>query len=154
VEVVAAQCGIACDYSRGPDYGIDLTLREVQRREHRYVKSGYSLDVQAKSTAGRIISGSKLLFDLPVKNYDDLRDPAPGCPRILVVLVVPGAVNQWTTQTKDQLALRYCAYWASLLGMAPTPNRRTVRVAIPRANIFSAQALHGLMERVRREEPL
>jgi hypothetical protein len=154
VEIIAAQAGMVCDYPRGPDYGIDLTLREVQRRGRRYGKSGYSLDVQAKSTAGPNISGSKLVFDLPVKNYDDLREPAPGCPRILVLLVVPNAVSQWTTQTEDQLALRYCAYWASLLGMAPMPNRRTVRITIPRANVFSAQALQRLMERVKREETL
>jgi Domain of unknown function (DUF4365) len=154
VEIIAAQCGMVCEFPQGRDYGIDLTLREIQRRRHRYGKSGFSLDVQAKSTAGRNFSGPDLLFDLPVKNYDDLRQIGVGCPRILVVLVVPDAVNQWTTQTEDRLTLRYCAYWLSLLGWAPTPNRRTVRVAVPRANIFSAKALPRLMERVKRGEPL
>ena len=154
MQAIAAQCGMACSFPRVYDYGIDLTLHEIRRHGSRYVESGFRLDVQAKSTSARMPARSHVPYDLDVKTYDDLRDAEVGCPRILVLLVVPEVVNRWTTQTEGQLVLRYCAYWMSLRGQGPTANRRTVRVAIPRANAFSARGLARLMDRVKRREPL
>ena len=151
VEIVAAQCGMACISPRLHDYGIDFTLREIRRRGRRLGESGFSLDVQAKSTSVANLTDSEVLYDLAVKNYDDLRETA-GSPRILVVLVLPKTEKQWSTQTEEQLTLRYCAYWASLLRQGPTSNRRTVRIAIPRTNIFSAKALPLLVEKIKKGE--
>ena len=151
VEIVAAQCGMACISPRLHDYGIDFTLREIRRRGRRLGESGFSLDVQAKSTSVANLTGSEVLYDLAVKNYDDLRETA-GSPRMLVVLVLPKSEKQWSTQTEEQLTLRYCAYWARLLGKGPTPNRRTVRVAIPRTNVFSSENLPQLVDRIKKGE--
>ena len=152
VEIVAAQCGMACISPRIHDYGIDFTLREIRRRGRRLGESGFGLDVQAKSTSLGNLTDSEVLYDLAVKNYDDLREPTLGSFRILVVLVLPKAEKQWSTQTEEQLTLRYCAYWASLLRQGPTSNRRTVRIAIPRTNIFSAKALPLLVEKIKKGE--
>jgi Domain of unknown function (DUF4365) len=154
VEIVAAQCGMACISPRLHDYGIDFTLREIWRRGRRRCESGFSLDVQAKSTSVGNLTDSEVLYDLAVKNYDDLREPTLGSPRILVVLVLPKAEKQWSTQTEEQLTLRYCAYWMSLLGQSQTPNRRTVRIAIPRTNVFSATALPLVVDRIKKGELL
>ena len=154
VQAIAARCGLACNFTRGFDYGIDLTLREIRRRNRRYVESGFQLDVQAKSTTNSVWTETHMLYDLDVKNYDDLRDVEVGCPRILVLLVMPDDEFQWTSQTEESLLLRHCAYWFSLRGQGPTTNRRTVRLAVPRANLFSIEGVLRLMERVRKREPL
>lgn len=151
VQALAARCGLASSL-RDFDYGIDLTLHEIQRRDRRYVESGFKLDIQAKSTTAGNLTAKDVLYDMEVKTYDDLRDPQVGCPRLLVLLVFPEQETQWMSQTEEHLLLRHCAYWFSLRGRGPTTNQATVRLIIPRAHVFSAEALHDLMDRIRRGE--
>jgi hypothetical protein len=136
------------------DYGIDLTLHDIRRRGHRHMESGFKLDIQAKSTTARNLTTTDVVYDLDVKNYDDLRNPQVGCPRILVLLVLPDDETRWMEQTEDQLLLRHAAYWLSVKGRGPTKNQKTIRVLLPRVNLFTAQALESLMSKVSRGEPL
>jgi hypothetical protein len=147
VQAVAARCGLGVGL-RDFDYGIDLTLHHVERRGNRYLESGFRLDVQAKSTTG-VAGDGPIPFDLDVRAYDNLRNPGVGCPRILVLLVLPSDEARWTDQTEDHLLIRHCCYWCSLYGRGPTTNRKSVRVEIPRSQMFSVDALRGLIERVR-----
>ncbi len=153
VQAIAGRCGLSCSF-RDFDYGIDVTLHDIRRRGHRHMESGFNLDIQAKSTTTRSLTATGVVYDLDVKNYDDLRDPQVGCPRILVLLVLPEDENEWTEQSEDHLLVRHAGYWLSLNGWGPTANQKTVRVALPRANLFSVQALESLMAKVRRGELL
>lgn len=153
VQAIAGRCGLTCSL-RDFDYGIDLTLHDIRRRDRRHMESGFKLDVQAKSTTMRNLKADEVVYDLDVKNYEDLRDPQVGCPRILVLLVLPEDEAQWSEQTEEHLLLRRAAYWISLKGREPTNNQKTVPVLLPRANLFSVQALQSLMDKVRRGEPL
>lgn len=153
VQVVAGLCGLGF-VARDFDYGLDLTLFDIVRRGRRRVESGFKLDVQAKSTTLADLTDTVIPYDLDVKNYEDLRDPSAGCPRILVVLVLPADEGEWLEQTAEHLLLRRSAYWLSLRGFEPSLNRKSVRVMMPRANLFSVEALAGLMAKVRRKEPL
>lgn len=153
VQAIAGRCGLSCSF-RDFDYGIDVTLHDIRRRGHRHMESGFNLDVQAKSTTTRSLTATEVVYDLDVKNYDDLRDPQVGCPRILVLLVLPEDENQWTEQSEDHLLVRHAGYWLSLNGWGATANQKTVRVVLPRANLFSVQALESLMAKVRRGESL
>src|SRR5262249_38984840 len=102
-----------------------------------------NLDIQAKSTTAATLTTSHVLYDMEVKTYNDLRDPEVGCPRILVLLVLPQDESIWIEQTEDHLLVRHCAYWLSLKGMAPTTNAATIRVPIPRTNVLSVDTLLG-----------
>jgi hypothetical protein len=136
------------------DYGIDVTVHPIHRRENRYIETGFNLDIQAKSTFRATVMADEVLYDLEVKSYDDLRAIDVGTPRILVLLVQPENELEWTEMDEEALRLRRCAYWISLKGREPTSNTETVRVSIPRANRFSVEALQGIMERLRTgEEP-
>ena len=153
VQAIAGRCGLTCSL-REFDYGIDLTLHDILRRAHRHMESGFKLDIQAKSTTTRNLTATDVLYDLDVKTYDDLRDPQVGCPRILVLLVLPEDEAQWTEQTEDHLLLRHAAYWLSLKGQGPTKNQKTVRVQLPRSQLFSVPVLESLMGKISRGEPL
>jgi hypothetical protein len=153
IQAVAARAGLSCSF-REFDYGIDVTLHEIRRRGRRYAETGVNLDIQAKSTGAAAVTETVVQYDLAAKNYDDLRDLEAGCPRILVLLILPDDENQWTEQTEEQLLLRHAAYWISLRGREPSANSRTVRLAIPRANLLTITALQALMQRVRRRQPL
>ncbi len=71
-----------------------------------------------------------------------------------MLLVLPEDEMAWTEQGEDHLLLRRCAYWMSLKGMGPTTNTATIRLAIPRTNLFSVDALQRLMDKVRNREEL
>jgi hypothetical protein len=152
VQAIAARCGMSIGVAN-PDYGIDLTLNEIMVVGRHRSESGYKLDVQAKSVAGGQTGGTCVRYDLDVRSYDALRHQGR-CPRILVVLVLPKDESRWTAQTEAGLVLRHCADWLSLRARGPSPNRRSVRLSIPRANVFSVEALQGIMSRIKAGEAL
>jgi hypothetical protein len=75
-------------------------------------------------------------------------------PRILVVVHIPESEEEWLRQTEDELVLRRCGYWATLLGMPETTNTSRATVRLPRGNVFDVPGLRGLMGRAARKEPL
>jgi hypothetical protein len=153
VQAIAARCGMSLAIPQ-PDYGTDVSLNEIELSGSWRVETGFNLDVQAKSTTRAKVGATHLRYDLEVKAYAYLRDGRAWCPRILVVLLLPEEEEQWSSQTEEELILRYCAYWLSLRGRRPAGRRKTVRVAIPRANVFSVAGLQTLVERFQRgEEP-
>jgi hypothetical protein len=153
IHAIAARCGLGCSF-RDFDYGIDLSVHSIRRKGRRYAESGFNLDIQAKSTSTAIITATSVLHDLEVKNHDDLRDAGVGCPRILVLMVMPQDETAWTEQDEEGLLLKHCAYWMSLKGMESTTNTKTIRVMIPRVNIFSTDVLLQIMDKVRKREEL
>lgn len=64
------------------------------------------------------------------------------------MVIVPDRVNDWLQQTEVELCLKRCAYWISLEGAEPTDNKETFTIAIPRTNIFSAETLITIMQRI------
>jgi hypothetical protein len=146
VRAIAARCGMTTS-SPDPDYGIDLTINDVETAGTRRFESGYKIDLQVKSATQAGLSGSHLRYDLDVASFDLLRLSATCSPRLLVILLLPRAESRWISQSEAELIMRRCAYWLSLQGEGPTRNRRSVRVNIPRANIFSAAALRAMMNR-------
>ena len=153
IHAIAGSCGLSCS-TRDFDYGIDLSLHEIKEQNSHYFETGNRIDIQAKSCTASLAADGPIVYDLDIRNYDILRRSADVFPRILVLLTLPGDEKHWIAQDEDGLILRKCAYWMSLRGMPESPNINTVRLAIPRANVFSAPALRDLMNKVRSGEPL
>jgi hypothetical protein len=153
VLAVAAQAGVT--WSRPQeDYGIDLSLRSIGVLDNRRRDEGVQLDLQFKSTTRAAVTEKAVVYDLERGAYDDLRNAAWPCPRVLVVLVMPADEAQWLSQTTDELTLRHCAYWISLKGYPARKAKRSIRIAIPPANVFSVAGLKALMQRVRERRNL
>ncbi len=148
VHAVASCCGMSWS-TPSPDYGVDVTLIEIDMLADRRSESGVKVDVQLRSTTRAALGLESVVYELDVRTYDFLRRPAPLIPRILVVLLLPPDEADWTHQTENELTLRRCAYWISLEGSQASKNRKSVRVVIPRANLFSAAALLGLVRRIK-----
>jgi hypothetical protein len=150
---IAAQVGLTVSEPEN-DYGVDMQLRAItplggQRRDR-----GPHLDLQLKSTTRANLGQAHLTYDLPVVNYDDVRDTDAQVARILVVLVMPDDEALWLSQSPEELVLRHCAYWLSLKGRPPTTNTATIRVSVPLANVFSPAALRDIVQRLReRRDP-
>ena len=90
------------------------------------------------------MTDSEVRYDLDIRTYDDLRVPGTLCPRLLLVLVLPENEAEWVSQTPEELTVRRCAYWLSLEGFPEVAVARSIRVPIPRANVFSAEAVRNL----------
>jgi hypothetical protein len=103
------------------------------------------VEVQMKCSARDLIKGDFLHFPLEIKNYNDLRDTNILVPRVLVVMTVPNALNEWLTQSDTEIAMRHCGYWMSLRGMATVPNTANVMVRIPCEQMFTPAALSDIM---------
>jgi len=150
VRAVAARAGVISGGTEN-DLGFDLLLRGVEIHDQQYWDGGPQLDIQLKSTTRAEVRETVVVHDLEVRAYDLLRQENVSRPRILVVLVLPEDESQWLSQSEDALILRRCAYWVSLRGAKPTTAQATVRILIPRANVFSVESLQTLMDQAREE---
>jgi len=66
--------------------------------------------------------------------------------------VVPEDPADWLDLTEDRMIMRRCGYWTSLRGAAPTNNKTSVTIEIPRLQVFSPEALQGIMSRLERRD--
>jgi hypothetical protein len=150
VHAVAAACGMTHSVP-SKDYGIDISLHAVDRRRKRFYQTGWHLDLQVKSTTSVTEARSAVSYDLSRNAYDDLRLPFDRR-RMLIVAVFPADEKLWLRQSRGKLELRQSVYWISLRGYSAVSNRSSIRVAIPKRQLFTAEALSGIMDRIRAEE--
>ena len=90
-------------------------------------------------------------FDLPIKNYNDLRHDSIE-PAILVVYLMPSDSRLWIEHGEDALLARHCAYWHNLRGLPDVSNVETCRIYLRKRNVLSPDALQEMMRRIARQE--
>ena len=119
------------------DHGIDGTILDPDRRGVDRV------DFQIKATTQYRIANGVVVYDLRVEDYNRLiiEDDVP---RILILYIMPEDANMWLAQNDDELCLRKCAYWISLMGMNRSQNSSTVRVSAPLGNVFNPNGLRNM----------
>lgn len=146
IHAVASAAGYAVYDYRVDDQSSDIGLAGY---ETGLFCEDPKLDIQAKCTENpNFISGGFLSFNLKQKNYDDLRKRA-AVPRILVVMIVPDQAINWLAQSPNELVLRHCAYWVSILGKPDLPqNQNSANVRIPLSQAFDADALKKIMRQL------
>jgi len=108
-----------------------------------------SIAIQLKATInlGEPIDG-EYRYSLKRRNYDLLREPVQ-TPRILMVLALPRAEQEWLQISADELIIRHCAYWTSLADAPETNNSNSVTISLPEQHRLDVEALRGLMEQSR-----
>ncbi len=142
VRLVAALAGYTVAKPEPDMDGIDLQIRAGGRFRPM-------LDCQLKATTNlRRRSDDVLTYPLPVDNYRQLRDGAI-VSRLLVILDLPRDEAEWLTISREQLALKRCAYWVDLTDHPPRDNTSSVTVEVPNDNLFDVDALTELMEQSR-----
>lgn len=113
---------------------------------------GRQVNFQLKATSGDVFDGDNVKFALPIKNYNDLRDPGLTNPHYLVVVHLPGAASDWLSTTLDQLIIHGGAYFANLAGLPETPNAATKTIVFPKSQVFDvaiiSQMIHTTPDRL------
>lgn len=147
IRAVAAAAGCTCQSPL--DYGVDFAIRDVDFINGRCSEAGWCIDLQAKSTHTAEVRHDHVVYDLDVKNYNDLILSGRGIPLILVLLVMPSQESEWVCQGEECIELRKCAYWMSLRARKPTDNKETIRVSIPRSQVFTPEVVRGMLDQLR-----
>jgi hypothetical protein len=145
VHAIAAAAGYSCaPATRLIDLsGVDTTIAYPgilgTRRNPK-------IDLQIKCCLQeRIISEEYINYPLETKAYNKLIFPDPTCPYYLVIVTIPRNISDWVAHSEENLILRKCGYWHSLLGLPETKNKQTKTVKIPRNQQFSPDVLENLM---------
>src|SRR5687767_13084751 len=103
LHAVAAQCGFSAQKRDKDRDSVDATIHARGRLCSRSTYSSPSIDVQLKATYTVAASGTAFSFDVPIKNYDDLRVEDRLAPCILVILLMPKSRDKWLTHDPSGL---------------------------------------------------
>lgn len=111
---------------------------------------GVSFDCQLKATVNWKEEETSIVYDLEADTYNKIiyRHQNSTIPCILVLLCLPTEEAEWLHISEEELKLRKCCYYLYING-EPTNNKETIRIRIPRTNVFSPDAVKELVEKVR-----
>jgi len=137
------------------DYGVDFCLKKYITRidsngNKRSNNTGQYIDIQLKSTTERNIeiTNDKLVYDLEVKNYNDLilRSKEDSyTPLILILFILPDNKNEWVSITQDELSLKRNAFWFYPdINDVKSENSSKKRIKIPLSNILNLDCFDKL----------
>jgi Domain of unknown function (DUF4365) len=149
VQAIAGQAGVSMSYF-DLDYGFDGTFRSIRARGSRLVTQGLAVDFQLKASVKYLIEPEYIVYDLEVKNYNDIIDrrlSSSGIPCILLLKTLPSNRDTWLTASEDSLVLGGGCYWAYLNGELST-NSKTVRIRISREQLFLPDSLQWMLNNV------
>jgi Domain of unknown function (DUF4365) len=153
VRALAGKAGLNLSI-REYDYGVDGNFDEITIREKRRVESGFSLSFQLKASTLWQRDDNTVIYDLEAKTYNDLvlrRNFRMAVPCILILFALPPDSSQWLIYNEEEMRLRGSCYWDYLSG-APTENRQSVRIRIPRQQRLTSESLLDLIEKVKTGE--
>ena len=141
VRAVVYNAGFSLSSPEEDYYGIDGTIDDPTRRGVNRI------DFQLKSTTNYEIRDGAIVYDLRVEDYNRLiRDD--DVPRVLILYLMPDDRDEWLAQGPEQLCLRECAFWHSLMGEPRSPNVSHKRVFVPQGNVFSRDGLQDMFRRL------
>ena len=104
-----------------------------------------SVQFQLKATSSPNWSADALRFQLKAKNYNDLARRRQ-VPLLLAVMVLPERPTEWLTLTPDEMVLKKCVYWMSLIGEKET-DQGSKLVQIPKINLLTLDCLSDLIQK-------
>jgi hypothetical protein len=153
MRVICAQAGLnikKCEF----DNGIDLDIGSCKPTEQNSIANAF-IAVQLKSTENWQVENNNFIkYDLPIKNYNQLRLNNSLVPQYLVLFTLPPQTSHWVTykfeytEHKHVVEIRHMAYYFSLKGEPETENTTTIRVQIPINNKLTAEVLTDLYQQV------
>ena len=121
------------------DRGIDGTIIDERRGGINRV------DFQLKSTTEYVWRGAEIAYDLRVRNYNQLVI-ASDVPRVLILFIMPENPDEWLAQSLEELCLRKCAFWHSVMGGEHSGNASGKRVFVPLSNVFNLEGLREMFQ--------
>jgi hypothetical protein len=149
VTAVVARAGARFEESRPPEYGNDGYIQVVtQLANGKYMPTGYSFWVQIKATTTCQLENEHVVYDMEVDAYNKLAEWQGTSFCLLVLLRLPKDKDYWLALDEEQLLMQNCCYWAHIDGPR-SHHARSQRIRIPRNQLFTPQAIHDMLEKVK-----
>ena len=136
IAAISASCGFTISIPNLDRDSVDIQVSSGTSRRA-------SVQWQLKATSSPDWDGEELKFQLKAKNYNDLVTRRQ-VPLLLAVMVLPEDPADWLRIDLDQLVMKRCVWWQSLIGQPPT-DQGSLQVRVPRANLLTMDALTTLI---------
>lgn len=135
------------------DYGVDVSVRNIQSFNGKLMDLGTSFDCQLKSTINWSEKDDHIVYDVEIDTYNKLifREKNSSVPCLLVVLCLPRDESQWLSSTEEGLLLKKSCYFYHLKGEFHK-NTAQARIKIPIANRLTPEAVQELIAKVKTGE--
>lgn len=151
LHAIAAKAGFSCEKLRVDMDSIDIIIGANGLLDKDSTLYSPEIKLQLKASSVILPTHGLIHFQLPIKNYNDLRHKSTS-PRLLALLLLPDNAAEWLEHTEDELILKKCVYWLNLYGMPDTDNQVTITVKIPTANVLSPNIIKDLMLKASKED--
>lgn len=138
---IAGRAGCEVSEVKVDRNGVDATIKPI-KGEPVY------LDVQLKSSAVLKRKNGKIIFDLPMHNYDSLRKNVVGTPRILLLLDLHENETKWWTFGSNVMSIERQMFWFDLRGASAAIGKTSKRIAIPISQQFTAASLSTIIHQI------
>jgi hypothetical protein len=151
VAAIGAAAGATVEWTSRDLYGTDARL--VRQADPSVEETCVLL--QLKSTT--VVKPDPSAPDFPFKfkkrrHFEWLAMERTTNKALLVVMTVHPSQANWITATHDYLRLHHCCYWVNLEGQTVREAVQQPTVRVPTVNIFDANALTGILDRIDRGE--
>lgn len=139
------------------DNGVDLTIKSVRKYELmgkvHFMNTGKAIDIQLKCTTEKSLKrrDDNIVFDIPVKNYNDLlirRNEIEVIPLILILIILPIKEKSWLETTPEKIIINAEKYWfypKNILKISE--NIGTTRIFIPNKNKINTTFFNTMFNR-------
>lgn len=156
LHAVAARAGFGCKTGSRLDdnAAIDAIVSVFQKLGSDSLLTDFAIHFQLKATArpfGERRDGT-IAFPLPRNQYDRLRNPETGSQKLLAVLELPEAEEDWLDVGAEELICRRCMRWVSLRGAPDVEAETNVTVYFPTENRMTVETLTEIARRISRRE--
>lgn len=144
ITALAAVAGFAMNKPTVDDDSIDWVI--AARGPYKTFVSP-KIEVQLKCPYGFTADEATIGYSISMKNYNDLRNPRVMVPRVLIVVCIPAAIEEWIGYHDEGLTLKRCAYWKSLVNEPDVTNKTEITVRLPKSQRLTVESLQLLMDR-------
>lgn len=144
VKTVTAKAGAQYATPNGQEYGLDGFINRVtDLTDGGHSNTGWNFQCQIKSTVNWNLKNDHIIYDMDATAYNKLANWTGNSPCILILFRLPQNIDEWLRLDEESLILKNCCYWKHITD-PPTENTSTIRVELPRNQLFTPEAVEGL----------
>lgn len=147
IYAIAARAGATVSI-RDYDYGIDVSFHEIVEIDGDRIECGATFNSQLKASTHWNMDTTSVIYDIKADAYNRLvtiKNKAT-VPCILILMCLPKDPVEWHTICEEYLLIRKCCYWFNWQIDTKTLNSQSVRIHIPRDQLFTPEALTALFQ--------
>lgn len=129
------------------DYGVDGSVRKIDSIDGKLIDMGAIFDCQLKASKNWSENETEIIYDIKADAYTRLavRRKYSTLPCYLILMCLPKDESQWLRITENELILKRSCYYYQVPDQQ-TQNTSSVRIKIPKINLFDCEALNALLK--------